>query len=263
MEIGLSDIHVLNGERAVLAEINLNFPQAKTTVVLGPSGCGKSVLLKVAAGILQPNGGRVTVDGKNMASMSERQNREFRRRTGFVFQDAALWSNNSLFQNMSLPLRFHYPELSEEEVRGRILHLVSRIGFLEDLNLRPAETSLGERKIVSFVRAIVSGPETLFMDEPLSGIHHQVTDNMLNLVRDLKREGRTIIIVTHDPLLTSQVADWLVVLSRGRILECGPTAEVAASTKPEVIGILSRVLSQASTFDDSILDILDERGDSQ
>ena len=262
MEIGLKDIAVVNGKRAVLDQINLEFPPDKTTVVLGPSGCGKSVMLKVAAGILQPNTGQVTVDGKNLASMSERQNREFRRQTGFVFQDAALWSNNSLYQNMSLPLRFHFPDLSEEEVRVRISHFVSRIGFLEDLTLRPADTSLGERKIVSFIRAMVTEPQVLFMDEPLSGIHHQVTDNMLGLVRELKRERRTIIIVTHDPVLTSQVADWLVVLSGGRILECGPTAQVAASTKPEVVAILSRVLSQASTFDGSILDILDGEVDS-
>ena len=108
------------------------------------------------------------------------------------------------------------------------------------------------------VRAVVTDPEVLFLDEPLSGIHHQVTDNMLDLIRELKRKGRTIIIVTHDPQLTSQVADWLVVLQGGRILECGPTMEVVSSSNPEVIAILTRVLSQASTFDGSILDILDQ-----
>lgn len=258
MEIKLRGIRVTHGERAVLDDVSFDFPPGKTTVVLGPSGCGKSVLLKVAAGILPPNRGRVETDGKNLSSFSERQNRQFRRRTGFVFQDAALWSNNTLFENMSLPLRIHFPQLTDKEIAVRIAAVLSRFGFTEDLNLRPADTSLGERKIVSFVRAVVTDPEVLFLDEPLSGIHHQVTDNMLDLIRELKRKGRTIIIVTHDPQLTAQVADWLVVLQGGRILECGPTTEVVSSSNPEVIAILTRVLSQASTFDGSILDILDQ-----
>lgn len=258
MEIKLRRIQVRHGEREVLDDISFDFPPEKTTVVLGPSGCGKSVLLKVAAGIVPPNRGRVEADGKNMAAFSERQNRVFRQRTGFVFQDAALWSNNTLFENMSLPLRIHFPQLSEQEISGRIASLLSRFGFTEDFNLRPSDTSLGERKIVSFVRAVISDPEVLFLDEPLAGIHHQVADNMLDLIRELKRKKRTIIIVTHDPQLTSQVADWLVVLRAGRILESGPTSEVAGSSNPEVIAILTRVLSQASTFDGSILDILDQ-----
>lgn len=258
MEIALNDIYVLHGTRAVLDEVSFTFPAEKTTVVLGPSGCGKSVLLKIAAGILQPNRGKVTLDGKNLTSMSERQNQEFRRRSGFVFQDAALWANNSLYDNMTLPLQLHFPELEPAELKRRVEALTNRLGFREDLSLRPSDTSLGERKIVSFLRALVLEPEILFMDEPLSGIHHEVTDKMVSLLRELKREKRTIIIVTHDPVLTSQVADWLVVLSKGRVLESGPTQKVAASSNPEVITILTRVLSQASTFDTSILDILDQ-----
>lgn len=258
MDIKLRRVHVRHGEREVLDDVSFDFPPGRTTVVLGPSGCGKSVLLKVAAGLIPPNRGRVEADGKNVASFSERQNRGFRQRAGFVFQDAALWSNNTLFENMSLPLRIHFPQLSDREIALKIDALLSRFGFTEDFNLRPADTSLGERKIVSFVRAVVTDPELLFLDEPLAGIHHQVADNMLQLIRELKRKGRTIIVVTHDPQLTSQVADWLVVLQAGRILECGPTSKVVSSSNPEVVAILTRVLSQASTFDGSILDILDQ-----
>lgn len=258
MEIELDSIRVVHGERTVLEKVSFSFPPQKTTVILGPAGSGKSVLLKVAGGILDPDSGSVVADGRRLSSLSERQNREFRRRTGFVFQDAALWSNSTLLQNISLPLRVHFPAMSEEDAARRVDSLVSRIGFEEDLRVRPADTSPGGRKIVSFARAVIGDPETLFMDEPLAEIHHQVAERMLDVIRDLKRRRRTIIMVTHDPVLTSQVADWLLVLQNGRILEGGTTAKVASSTNPQVIATLTRVLSQASTFDGSILDLLDQ-----
>jgi phospholipid/cholesterol/gamma-HCH transport system ATP-binding protein len=248
---------VFHGEKAVLDNVNLSFEAHRTTVLLGASGCGKSVLLKTAAGLLQPFAGHILIDGCDLSTMSERENRRFRQASGFVFQDAALWANSTLFQNMSLPLRVHFPAMSERQISERIEHLLTRVGFSENLTLRPADAAAGERKIVSFIRALVTDPRILFMDEPIAGIHHQVSERIIEVIRDLKRGGRTIIIATHDPILTSQLADSLVVMQNGRVLEAGPVAEVARSRNPDVIAILTRVLSQASTFDGSILDILD------
>ncbi|HUZ18222.1 MAG TPA: ATP-binding cassette domain-containing protein [Spirochaetia bacterium] len=255
--IELDKVDVIHGEKLVLEQVTLTFPPGETTVMLGPSGSGKSVLLKVAGGLILPDRGRVYLDGKNLHAMSERENQSFRRSNGFVFQDAALWANSTLFQNMSLPLRFHYPAMSEEEIANRIKRILDRIGFKENLSMRPADSSGGERKIVSFVRALVAEPQYIFMDEPLGEIDHQIGEQMLELIREQKRAGKTIIIVTHDPMLTSQLADSLVVLQNGRVIEHGPLSAVVRSTNPAVEAILTRVLSEASTFDGSILDILD------
>ncbi len=256
--IELREIVVRRGDTTALDDVSVLFPEGKTTVILGPSGCGKSTLLKVAAGIALPDSGKVFINGKNLNEMSIRENNAFRRASGFIFQDSALWSNSTIQQNLSLPLRFHYPAMSDEEIAQRVDALVRRVGYHESLTHRPAESSSGERKIVSFLRALVTNPSLLYMDEPLTGIDHQTTERMTDMIRELKREARTIIIVTHDPVLTSQLADYLVVLDRGHLLESGPLAQIVKSTRTEVIAILSRVLSEASTFDGSILDLLDQ-----
>jgi len=256
--IELREIVVRRGDTIALDNVSVLFPAGKTTVILGPAGCGKSTLLKIAAGIVLPDSGKVFVEGKNLNAMSERENHTFRRDSGFIFQDSALWSNSTIRQNLSLPLRFHYPTLPDDEIARRVGAIVKRIGFHENLDHRPAESSSGERKIISFLRALVMNPSLLYMDEPLTGIDHQTADRMTELIRELKREARTVIMVTHDPVLTAQLADHLVVLDGGRLLESGPLAQVVKSTRTEVIAILSRVLSEASTFDGSILDLLDQ-----
>ncbi len=256
--IELREIVVRRGDTVALDNISVLFPSGKTTVILGPAGSGKSTLLKVAAGIILPDSGRVLVEGKSLSTMSERENNEFRRGSGFIFQDSALWANSTIRQNLSLPLRFHFPALTDQEIERRIGALVAKVGFHESLGHRPAESSSGERKIISFLRALVTDPALLYMDEPLTGIDHQTAERMTEIMRELKRAARTIIMVTHDPVLTSQLADYLVVLDAGRILDCGPLSQVVKSTRREVIAILSRVLSEASTFDGSILDLLDQ-----
>ncbi len=256
--IELQQVTFKRSAAPILDDVTINLPSGKTTVILGPSGCGKTTLLKVAAGLVIPDSGRVIYKGRNLHALGERENILFRRETGFVFQDSALWSNNSMYQNISLALTFHDPLMGEQEVRARVESLVKLVGYRESLSRRPAEASAGERKIVSFLRAIALHPSLVFMDEPLSEIDHPTAERMIEMIRDQKREGRTIVIVTHDPVLTSQLADNLVVLDNGRVLESGPFAQVVRSTNAEVISLLSRVLSEASTFDGNILDLLDE-----
>lgn len=261
IQVELRDIVVRRNDKAVVDGISFALPPGRTTVIIGPSGSGKSTLLKVAAGIVLPDAGEVRVGGRDLNSLPERDLMNLRRNNGFIFQDAALWSNNTIFQNLSLPLRYHFPTMSEREVSERVTALVRRVGYQDDLDLRPSQASTGERKIISFLRALVTDPKLIFMDEPLSGIDQRIAERMITMIRDLKRANRTILVVTHDPVLTSQVADYLLVMDAGRMLEAGPLAQVVRSTRSEVVSILSRVLSEAATFDGSILELLDQGGD--
>jgi energy-coupling factor transporter ATP-binding protein EcfA2 len=132
------------------------------------------------------------------------------------------------------------------------------MNLLDSLHLRPAALSEGEQKIVSFLRAIILDPEILFLDEPTPSIDHQLLDKMMLRIKELKDKGCTIIAVTHDAHLTAMIANHLVVLKDGRVLESAPASEVRRSASREVIDILSRVLSEAATYDTDILDLLEE-----
>jgi len=241
----------------ILKSINVAFPKNQSTVIMGPSGCGKSTLLKVAAGILIPDGGRVYVEGEDLFKMSEKQARAFRNSHGFVFQDAALWGNKTVFENLSLPIQIYDRRLSSAAVRDQVNTLLNRINMIDSAALRPSQLSFGERKAISLLRAIILEPTILFMDDPTAFIDHVLLEKLLNIINELKNRGCTIIAVTHNAHLTSMIANYLVILKRGMVLEAEEVSRVRRSTNPEVMEILSQVLSEAATYDTDLLDLLD------
>jgi len=256
--IELQSVTVHSQEHISLDEVSVAFPAKRSTVVMGPSGSGKSMLLKVAAAIIPPDNGRVLMHGKNLQRLSQKDLMEFRRSSGFMFQDAALWENKTIFENLALPIQLHFPHRSKQEIGKRIRELLSSMNLLDSLDLRPAALSEGEQKIVSFLRAIILDPEILFLDEPTTSIDHQLLEKMLQMIKTLNEKGCTIIAVTHDAHLTAMIANHLVVLKDGRVLAAAPTAEIRATRNREVMEILSRVLSEAATYDTDILDLLQE-----
>jgi ABC-type transporter Mla maintaining outer membrane lipid asymmetry ATPase subunit MlaF len=256
--IELQSVTVQAQEHISLDEVSVAFPANNSTVIMGPSGSGKSMLLKVAAAIIPPDNGMVLMHGKNLQRLSQKDLLEFRRCSGFMFQDAALWENKTIFENLALPIQLHYPRRSNEEIEKRIRELLDPMNLLDSLDLRPAALSEGEQKIVSFLRAIVLDPEVLFLDEPTTSIDHQLLEKMLRMIKALNERGCTIIAVTHDAHLTAMIANHLVVLKDGRVLESAATAEVRRSASREVVEILSQVLSEAATYDTDILDLLEE-----
>jgi len=256
--IELQTVTVQAQEHISLDTVSVVIPGNRSTVIMGPSGSGKSMLLKVAAAVIPPDSGRVLLHGKNLQRLSQKELLEFRRTSGFMFQDAALWANKTIFENLALPIQFHFPNRSPEEIERRIRELLQPMNLLDSLNLRPAALSEGEQKIVSFLRAIVLEPIILFLDEPTPSIDYQLLEKMLGMIRGLKDRGCTIIAVTHDAHLTSMIANHLVILKGGRILEAADISEVRRSANREVIEILTQVLSEAAAYDTDILDLLQE-----
>jgi phospholipid/cholesterol/gamma-HCH transport system ATP-binding protein len=256
--IELQEVTVRAQEHVSLDEVSVAIPGNRSTVIMGPSGSGKSILLKVAAAIIPPDSGRVLMNGRDMQRFSQKELLEFRRRSGFMFQDAALWQNKTIYENMALPLQFHQPQRSSEEVEKRVEELLRPMNLLDSLQLRPAALSEGEQKIVSFLRAVVLEPLILFLDEPTPSIDHQLLQKMLGTIRSLKDSGCTIVAVTHDAHLAAMIANHLVILKEGRVLEAADLSEVRRSGNREVIEILSQVLSEAAAYDTDILDLLQE-----
>lgn len=257
--IRLESISIISEEYVILRDVDLSVSRGRCTILVGPSGCGKSTLLKAAAGLLIPDRGAVYLEGKDLLRMTDREIREFRRKNGFVFQDGALWENRTIYQNLSLPLEYHFPEENHESIRKRIAHLLEGTGLLSQIHLRPAQLSSGERKIVSFLRAVVTDPDVLFMDEPTLSVDKKNIGLMYETIRSFKQRGCTLMVVTHDPDLISWLADYLVVLDKGRVVESGAFDSVKNTSSPVVRSILSSVLAEAASYDTDILGLLSDQ----
>ncbi len=253
----LTGITVTSDSAPILEEVSVDFPRDACTVVMGPSGSGKSTLLKVAAGLVVPDGGTVEILGVDPARATDRELEALRLRNGFVFQDGALWQNMSLYDNIALPLLYHGVEDDPAAVRLRVLTLARELGATARLDLRPSQVSSGERKIISFIRAIAADPELLFMDEPTTSIDAERNALLIARLRSIRKRGATIIAVTHDARIASRIADFILVMKEGRVLRFGSLHEISRSGDPEVERILTDVLSETATYDGDILDLLD------
>ncbi|MFP4535427.1 MAG: ABC transporter ATP-binding protein [Spirochaetaceae bacterium] len=259
--ISLEDVGLTIEDATILEGVNAEIPRNATTFIMGPSGSGKSMFLKCAAGIIPSDTGRVRFDGKDLARMREKEIREMRRDHGFVFQDAALWQNITVYQNLALPLQYHYPELSAEEVRRRIQGLIDLTQFSEDLSLRPASLSLGERKIASFIRALVLNPTLIFMDEPSTSLDSEAVERISEVIQRLKREGRTLLISSHNARLASRFADYVIVIDRGRVLAFDSMENIVKTESQRVRKILAEVLNLSSSYDTDILELLGDENE--
>ncbi|MFH1843243.1 MAG: ATP-binding cassette domain-containing protein [bacterium] len=238
MQIELQNVTVELGGDPVLREIDLVLPAGQATVIRGGSGCGKTVLLKTAAGLIPPTRGRVLYDGQDLAALTDRENRRLQTRTGFGFQDAALWANMNLAANLDLPLQAKYPDLDAVARRRRIDDILESFGLSEDLMIRPVALSEGQQKVFSFLRALIPGPEALFLDKPTTGLDGRWINLVLHKLHELRDRGVTLVTVSNNPEVTADLADQLVIVRRGRVLAAGPREEILASSRPEIQEIL-------------------------
>ncbi len=258
LKMSMTNVSVFYGNRPVLDDITLEIPPQKTTVIIGPSGSGKSILLKVMAGLVPPNRGTVKMDDKNLMQLSDKEEIEFRRRSGFVFQDGALWANRSIEQNVRFPLEVHFSDMKNEKREKRVISYLKEVGYQDRLDYRPSQISAGEQKMVSFARALITDPEFLFLDTPLVGIDTSSAQSIQEIIKKLHRQKRTILGSFLDSELISLIADELIIINKGKVIAHGPFSEVTHSNDPVVQKVLEIVLEQAAAYDEDILTLLDE-----
>jgi phospholipid/cholesterol/gamma-HCH transport system ATP-binding protein len=224
----------------VLKGVSLELQKGETLVVMGGSGSGKTVLLRLMAGLLQPDAGQIRVFDRNIEHLGEEELLPIRRRLGYVFQGAALFDSLSVYENVAYPLREH-TRLSEAEIRQRVLHFLSLVGLNDTvLGLLPAELSGGMRKRVGIARALVGEPEVMLYDEPTAGLDPTNSKLVTELIVQM-REGicDSSIVVTHDLELARSVADRMAVLIDGRFAAMGTPAGVTAAGDPAVQAFLA------------------------
>lgn len=254
--IELKNITVSKNENTILDDISFKVPEGVTTIIVGHLGCGKSTLLKTINSIVVPDSGKVLINGKPYTSMSAAAIKMYRKSSGFVFQDGALWANKTLYQNLELPLLYHFPDMTTEDIINKIRRTLNLLGYEGDINKRPSEISAGNRKLISFARALITDPEILMIDSPETSIDFSAHGKIRNIIRDLKTRGKTLIICTYDEYITSMLADYVVVLFKNRIYASGPYKKIITSDDPVIRRIMSHVLDKVSNFDSDILDLI-------
>src|SRR5947199_8198822 len=224
----------------VLRGVSFVLAKGETLVVMGGSGAGKTVLLRLVAGLIRPDAGRLRVFGRNIENFSEEALLPLRRRMGYVFQSAALFDSLSVYENVAYPLREH-TSLGEAEIHERVVRNLSVVGLSNDvLPLLPSELSGGMRKRVGIARALSVEPEMLLFDEPTAGLDPTNSRLVADLILQL-RHGvcDTTIVVTHDIELARTVADRAAVLIYGRFGALGPAASVLSGGDPAVSAFLA------------------------
>ncbi|HUX36778.1 MAG TPA: ATP-binding cassette domain-containing protein [Rectinemataceae bacterium] len=254
--------------KTIIDEVSLTFAEGESTVVMGASGSGKSSLVKIAAGIVPPDEGELLVGGKPFGALSKKEVLAFRRRSGFVFQDAALWANQSLFDNIAFPLRFHSPGLPPSELEGLVKRAAERAGLRRELSVRPSDISAGEAKLGGLARALVLDPEIIFLDDPLTDLDEGLRDGLSRLLVALGEGGKTIVLTGATPELARRMADFVVVIGEGRLRAAGSYEEASAWTSTAALGLTGRLLprrrrgSLLGAWEEALSDDNEEAGGS-
>ena len=214
--IEMKNVSFAAEDRLIIQNFSHIFEEGNATALVGPSGCGKSTILKLSAGLLVPKEGEVFYRGRDVFAMNRQENLDFRREASMVFQDSALWANQSLQQILELPLRIHYPKMPQKERNIRIREVLDEVGYNRDLNIRPSQLSMGEQKLIGFARAIMCWPNMLFLDEWTESLDENSANRLIKLtLRHLKDRG-TVIFVCHDIDIVKQVADHIVLIRGGQ-----------------------------------------------
>ena len=216
--IEMKDVSYMAQNQLLTSELSYQFEEGKATALVGPSGCGKSTVLKLAAGLIIPSEGEVLFRGVDIARMSRPENLAFRKEGAVVFQDSALWANQSLFQILELPLRVHFPSMDRKEREKRIESVVGEVGYKKDLGIRPAQLSMGEQKLLAFARALMCSPRLLYLDELTESLDENAARRLIDMVRKLRDDGVTILLVSHNIRIIRDLADIVVIIVGGRII---------------------------------------------
>jgi phospholipid/cholesterol/gamma-HCH transport system ATP-binding protein len=228
--INARDLTVGYGRTEVLCGISFGVPAGQITAVVGVSGSGKSTLLKTLAGLLPPLGGGFEFAGHAVDYGSEASLNRLYGKIGVLYQDGALLNGLTLYENVALPVRMHYPELSEAIVRDMVHAGLAQVELAESAEKFPAELSGGMRKRGALARALVLDPEVVFCDEPSSGLDPITSRRLDDLLLRLKTSFKmTLVVVTHELRSIERVADRVLLLHDGGLRFAGDYADLAAS----------------------------------
>ncbi len=227
IKISMKNISKSFGPKKVLSGLDLDIFKQESFVVIGPSGTGKSVLLKLLVGLIEPDLGTITVDGKNTTHLTEDERKRFLKKIAFVFQGCALFDSLSIWENIAFGLLYGQ-NISSKEAKKRALENLELVGLSKDIaDQNPNELSGGMQRRVAIARAIIMKPQILLFDEPTAGLDPITAELINNLIRKCHDELKiTTFTITHDLSTVHTVADRVGMLNEGSIIWTGTLKEM-------------------------------------
>lgn len=227
--IKIKNIKKKFGKNEVLKDINLNITKGEIVAILGPSGSGKSTLLRCLNLLEEPNGGEIIFNEENILSKKCNIN-EVRQNIGMVFQNFNLFPNMTVLENIIVaPMKVK--KISKQEAIGDALNLLDRVGLLDKQNAYPSQLSGGQKQRIAIARALAMKPDVMLFDEPTSALDPEMVKEVLDVMKELAKEGMTMAVVTHEMGFAREVANKVVFMDEGYILEEGKPKEIFDNPK--------------------------------
>ncbi len=229
------------GNREVLKGINIDIHKGEVVVIIGPSGSGKSTFLRTLNLLEEPTGGRILFEGVDITDPKININKH-RQKMGMVFQQFNLFPNMTVIKNMTLaPVKLK--KATKAEAEERATKLLERIGLADRANAYPSQLSGGQKQRVAIVRALCMQPDVMLFDEPTSALDPEMVGEVLDVMKNLANDGMTMAVVTHEMGFAREVADRVLFIDEGIIMEEGTPEEVFGNPKsPRLKDFLSKVI---------------------
>ena len=240
--ISIKDVHKNYGKLHVLKGISCEVAKGEVIVILGPSGSGKSTLLRTINGLENIQAGSITVDGisvhENKANLYK-----VRQRTGMVFQQFNLFNHKTVLENICMA-PIHVQKKSREETEALAMNLLGKVGLPEKAHAYPSQLSGGQQQRVAIARALAMRPLVMLFDEPTSALDPELIKEVLDVMKALARDGMTMLVVTHEIGFAKEVADRVIFMDDGRIIETASGADFFDNPRQErTKQFLSRILA--------------------
>lgn len=242
LRVDIQDLHKFYGDLHVLKGVDLQIRPNEVTVLLGPSGSGKSTLLRCVNQLEEIQGGRIYIDGvlqgfrplhedsKSLARLNDKEIAKQRSHIGMVFQRFNLFAHLTALENVTEAPRV-VMRMNKEEARLKAVALLERVGLADRADHYPAQLSGGQQQRVAIARALAMEPEIMLFDEPTSALDPELVGEVLQVIKDLANSGMTMMVVTHEIGFAKEIADQIVFMDEGRIIERGTPQQIVETPR--------------------------------
>lgn len=259
----ISHVRKSFGTLEVLKDISIDVYKGVVVSILGPSGSGKTTLLRCINFLERADGGSITLDDTtiDLKAATREQASEVQRKTGFVFQNYNLFRNKTALENITLGLTSGRG-VSKEDANKKGMMLLRKIGLEDRANFYPSELSGGQQR-VAIARALVTDPEIIYFDEPTSALDPELTDEVLEVMRQLAREGMTMVVVTHEMSFAHNVSNRVIFMDHGLIVEEGSPEQIFEHPQNERTRAFLRLASGSQEAQRSALEAFKKQREAE